>query len=182
MIPFPFQSGGAGLIGQSATGAYATAVSWAPALTSGGWSGYTLRIRLQAAYLLAGSKVRLTVDSTGQPLNMGAMYCQVRNMAGDLYDFETTPIPVTFGGSSTISTGSGSVYVSDDIPLIQTATKDLIISAYFNSTTTMQRTGTVDGLSHFYKSGGNDAATVNATGYAAQTHAVMVTKVEIFQP
>ena len=56
------------------------------------------------------------------------------------------------------------------------------ISAYFNSTTTMQRTGTVTGLSHFYKSGGNDAATVNATGYSAQTHAVMVTKVEIFQP
>ena len=162
-------------------GAYATAVSWAPALTSGGWSGFTIRIRLQAAYLLAGSKVRLTVDSTGQPLNLGAMYCQVRNMAGDLYDFETTPIPVTFGGSGTISTGSGSVYVSDDIPLVQNATKDLIISAYFNSTSTLQRTGAVDGLSHFYKSG-NDAATVNATGYAEQTHAVMVTKVEIFQP
>ena len=174
MILNPYRFGGGG-------GAYATAVSWAPALTSGGWDGYTIRIRLQAAYLLAGSKVRLTVDSTGQPLNMGAMYCQVRNMAGDLYDFETTPIPVTFGGSGTISTGSGSLYVSDDIPLVQNATKDLIISAYFNSTSTLQRTGTVDGLSHFYKSG-NDAAKVNATGYAEQTPAVMVTKVEIFQP
>lgn len=163
-------------------GAYATAVSWVPSLTSGGWSGYTVRIRLVAAQMLAGSKVRLTVDSTGQPLNMGAMYCQVRNMAGDLYDFESAPIAVTFGGSGTIATASGTVYVSDDIPLVQSATKDLIISAYFNSTTTMQRTGTVTGLSHFYKSGGNDAATVNATGYSAQTHAVMVTKVEIFQP
>ena len=135
MILNPYRVGGGG------GGAYATAVSWAPALTSGGWSGYTLRIRLQAAYLLAGSKVRLTVDSTGQPLNMEAMYCQVRNMAGDLYDFETTPIPVTFGGSGTISTGSGSVYVSDDIPLVQNATKDLIISAYFNSTTTCSGPG-----------------------------------------
>ena len=176
MILNPYVFGGGG------GGAYATAVSWAPALTSDGWSGYTLRIRLQAAYLLAGSKVRLTVDSTGQPLNMGAMYCQVRNMAGDLYDFETTPIPVTFGGSGTISTGSGSVYVSDDIPLVQSATKDLIISAYFNSTTTMRRSNSaVTGLSYSYKSG-NDAATVNATGYTTQTRAVMVTKVEIFQP
>ena len=164
-------------------GAWATAQSWTPNQVSSGWAGYNIRVRIAAAQLLAGSKLRLTLDNTGQAINMASCRVQTRNMAGDAYDFSGTPIQVTFGGSPSISSAGG-VFVSDEISLVQSATSDLIIAGYFNSTANLrERSGTTTGWNYYYRSGvGDDTATVDATGYTGTARAIMFPLVEVFQP
>lgn len=162
---------------------WVTAQSWTPDTNSTGWSGYNIRTRINAAQLVPGSKFRITLNNVGIPINMAACRMQTRNMAGDAYDFSTTPVQVLFAGSASISSAGGT-FVSDEINLVQSATSDIVIACYFNSTTTLrEKSGVTTGWNYYFRTGvGDDTATVNATGYSGVSRAIMFPLIEIFQP
>lgn len=160
---------------------WVTAQSWTPDSNDTGWSGYTIRVRIKAAQIVAGSRFRLTLDNGTNPIAMSSQYIQTRNMAGDTYDFSTTPIQVMYAGSPTISSGSGGTFVSDEILLSQTATEDIIISSYFSGATNLRRKNGITGWEYYFKIG-NDSSTVDASGYSGVATAVMFPLVEVFQP
>lgn len=181
-----FLPAGLGLVAPAAGGggggAWVTAQSWSPDTSVSGWSGYNIRVRIQAAQILAGSKFRLTLDNSGFPINMQNCYIETRDMAGDQWDFSTTPVPVTFGGSASISSAGGT-FVSDEIDLVQSATSDIVISAYFNGETTLrERNSALTGWAYYFKAGANEASTPNVSGYSGVARATMFSLVEVFQP
>lgn len=162
-------------------GGWVTATSWTPDKNDSGWGGFTLRVRIAAAQMLAGSKMRITLENGSNPISMAACYIQTRNMSGDLYDFSTTPIQVLYGGSGTVVSGSGGTFLSDDIMLSQDASSDIIIACYFNASTNLRGKDGVTGWSYFYKAG-DDSTTVDASGYSGPfATAVMFPLVEVFQ-
>lgn len=166
----------------SGGGSWVIASQWTPDMTSTGWSGFTLRLRLQDSFVPAGSQVRITIDNTGFPINLAKCYIQTGVNNADQIDFTTTPVQVTFGGSNTIISAGG-VFLSDAIPLVQDGTFSIVVSMYFNSTTTLRRGSGApsQGWLAAFKSG-DDAATVNATGYSLANDSYGVTKLEVFVP
>lgn len=171
------------MIARSAVaGGYVTAQSWTPDTNVTGWNGWNIRVRIQAAQILAGSKFRLTLNSSGVPINLQNCYIQTRNMAGDQWDFSGAPVAVTFSGSPTIASAGG-IFVSDDINLVQSATADIVISSYFNGTTTTRdRAAALTGWTYYFKSGANEAATPDVSGYSGTNRPTMFSLVEVFQP
>ena len=171
------------MIARSAVaGGYVTAQSWTPDTDISGWNGYNIRIRIQAAQILAGSKFRLTLNNVGVPINLQNCYIQTRNMSGDEWDFSAAPVAVTFGGSPTI-VSAGGIFVSDDINLAQSATSDIVISSYFNGVTTLrERNAALTGWAYYFKAGANETATPDVSGYSGVARATMFTLVEVFQP
>lgn len=163
---------------------WVTAAQWTKEAGSGAnWGGFTFRVVVPASALVAGSKIRLTCQSSDTTSSgIGAMYVGTAASSGDDYDFATTPTPVLFSGSAsaTVPTG-GATLVSDATDFVVDASKPLIISTYMPSGRTAQIT-TLAGWVTRYKSG-NDAATINATGYSTSSYAAsLVTKIEVWVP
>lgn len=166
----------------AAAGSWVIASQWTPDMVSTGWSGFTLRLRLQDSFVPAGSQVRITIDSQGQPINMSKCYLQTGVNNADQIDFTAPPIQVAFSGSNSIASAGGT-FVSDPVPLVQDGTFSIVVSLFFNSTTTLRRgsTATSQGWASYFKSG-DDAATVNASGYTLANDSYGVTKLEVFVP
>ena len=162
--------------------AWQIAEQWTPNTTEANWGGTTLRLRVQSSVLLACSQMRITLDSTGLPMNLAGAYVQTRAGAGDLYDYSATPLQFLFGGSAGFTTAGG-VFVSDPLTFAYDGLSDLVFGFAFGgsagSTTLRINTGGATGWSRYYKSG-NDAATVNASGYTGPASTVLgMTKIEI---
>lgn len=177
MIPFPFQAGGLGRA-MAADPTWQTVLNWTPTTNSTGWSGFTVRQRINQSRLVGGSQARLTIDTTGFPLNMSKLYIG-QEAAGGGYDFNATPAQVLFGGSPSIATAGG-VFVSDVVSLSQNANRPIIISAYFNSTTTLRRTPSVATEKYGYIAG-DQANVVDWSGFSESVteQLNLVTKIEI---
>lgn len=135
---------------------WTTVLSWVPTTTSTGWSLYTIRQRIDASRLIAGTELRLTVDSTGLPMELAYLYVGVE-AAGNTFQFDASPEPVLFSGSPAISTAGG-VFPSDVVSLAQDGTKNLILSAYFSGLTTLQRTDSGALTDELYADAGGDHA------------------------
>jgi len=165
-------------------GTWATAAQWTKEAGSGAnWGGFTFRVVVPASALVVGSKIRLTCQSSDTSSSgIGAMYIGAAAASGDDYDFGTTPTQVLFSGSGTVTVPiGGTTLVSDAMDFVVDATKPLIISTYMPLGRTANIT-TLSGWVTRYKTG-NDASTVNATGYSTSSYAAsLVTKIEVLVP
>lgn len=158
--------------------------SWTRAATSTSWVNSTMRQLVPVSAIQSGNYVRIFLynayTSSSMPLNMSKCYIQEAADVGNAYDFLTTPVPVTFnsGETSVVFDNGGGSALSDIIPLTITGTRPLIISCYFNSTTTLVA-GSATNWVNYYKPG-DDAATVDATAYSTAAHnAYLFSRIEI---
>lgn len=152
---------------------------------SAGWSGYTILTVIASAQVsnTGGSKIRVTVDApSASTYVVGAAYIGLAATSGDPYDFESSPGPVqlTWGGSATPTFSAGSVNLSDEIVFSIPASRGLVFAMYSASSSTVRVIAAATGYSSYFKSG-NDASTVNRSGYTDYTSifgAAGVSKVE----
>jgi len=135
------------------------------------WGGATLVQLIPASAIGSGaSKIRLTMNgSTLSPTGILAAYVGHRG-SGDIYDFAATPVQITVGSNGAFTLPQDGSVVSDDITFAYNGTSDLLV-AFAITTNTAQddiRTlfGASVGTSYFFKYGGNDAVTVNKSGYS----------------
>ena len=173
----------------AAGGGWRTIWDWVAVASglNGGWPGYTLRQRAIASALGgAGTKVRTTcMASVGGTL--AKAYVHVAAASGDPYDFDSTPVPLTFDGGSTSATiVNATPKLSDEVSVSFDGTRDLVFSFYFTSVQNIYamdagesvqpgRTHSVEGY-HF----GDDAATVDAASGYTFTLAAFIAKLEVF--
>jgi len=145
--------------------------------------GQTYRQRIPSSDISNAGRpyTRVTFNaSSTEALTLNPIYIGQRADSGDAYDFQATPVELKFSGSSGFAIGAGQTIKSDPAEFMIPTGKDLIISFYTPGDAS--HTGfaqiTKSGWSFYYK-GGNDAATVNATGYnAANGYLINVSLVE----
>jgi len=135
-----------------------------------GWFGYTIRVLIPASELLvSGGPTRITLEaSAGGSCNFGACYVGHGASSGDVYDFESTPVQLTVGGSGNFTILAGATAVSDDIAFTLDETKPLLVAGYFPTNPTVLRYVAYTGMASYYKNA-SDASTQNATGYTTGT-------------
>ena len=153
--------------GDSGGQAFSTSVT-----TNGsGNTGNTIRILLTAANIAQnGTSVAISLkahSSSGATIDNA--YIGQAATSGDAYDFASTPTEILWSGTSGVTLGAGANTESDFVTFTLDSTKDHIISFYL-SAGDIQYGGAVAGYSNYYKSG-NDASTVNATGYTGPSTA-----------
>ncbi len=160
-----------------------TAFVWEPTAYNSGWENYTLRVVMAASAATYGSKFRLTVSAPPDaPLTIGKMYVGRKAPSGDSYDFETTPLPVLFSGAASVTIPAGGFVVSDEVVLELSGLSGLVVSCYFAATPAARiPIGSQAGMSYTYKVG-DDAATVNASGYSTVAGgAALIRRLEVFR-
>jgi hypothetical protein len=108
--------------------------------------------------------LRLTLGYRASDWTFAKIYIGHKAAVGDAYDFEAAPTQVLFSGSAggTVSTGG---LQSDATTFALDETKDLIVAIYHASSTNVPRDSASAGYALYYKAG-DDAATVDATGYS----------------
>lgn len=108
------------------TSTWNAALSYAPAV--GGWSNQTLRMVVRTS--LGGDQLRLHLSNrfATSPAIIGHVTIGTQMNGGSTQ--ETTPIDVTFGGSSSLTLGPGASVVSDPIPLATAPATRLLVSIY----------------------------------------------------
>lgn len=134
------------------------------------WANFTIRQRIDsAAFLISGTRiqVRFACDGSGT-FTCSKAYIGEAAAAGDAYDFASAPTQLTFSGGSAGFTITGSQTIDcDEVNFTLDRTKNYVISFVSPSSATddfgMAGPGTAN-WSLYYKSG-DDATTVNATGY-----------------
>lgn len=159
--------------------------------TSGGaFANYTIRLVIPAASLTAPSGTptltRLTMrGSAAEQTSIGAAYIGHKASSGDAYDFASTPVQIKVATSGSFILGILTDVASDDAAFVWDKTSDIVISFYIANDTgkdTIRRINAGISGSLYVKSG-NDASTVNATGYAASgsnpTTLAIVSKIEM---
>lgn len=157
-----------------------------PAGNNGGWNGFTLRVRVNAAALAngGGSKVRVTLKAgSSAGFTLDACYIGAGASVGDNYDFESTPTQLTFnGGNAGVTVTTGNSIVSDEIPYTLDASKNVIVSMHFSATSAVGIDGAATNWQGYFKSAVSEAGTVNVTGYSAGSGNVSycVSKIESF--
>lgn len=167
----------------SRAGIWTTTGLWGADLSSTGWDGFTLRNRIHSTVLPTGSKIRLTFTAAASGgFSIDAAYVQFRNTAGDLYDFTTTPIAITFSGLSNVTVTAGNEVVTDEITIAIDGTKDIVVAVHFDATSSIASLSNpllVSWMEGYYKAA-DDAATVDASGYTSGEFEYLITKVEVF--
>jgi hypothetical protein len=148
-----------------------TAASATLDTNSGGWSGYTIRVVASTTAASNGKtyiRVRFNA-STAESLVVTNAYIGAKATSGDQYDFDTSAVQLTFDGGSTNKTisSSQSAY-SDWVALSLPAGRDVVIAFYEASTVSLRaKSGKETGWLSFYRTlTGDDASTVNASGYS----------------
>lgn len=158
-----------------------TATSWDPLTGSNesGWGGYTARIRVAAAELLAGPYLRMTLSASSAE-KASVTECYVQTKGAGPFDFSASPVAVKVAGSTSFEVPASGSVVTDVIALPIDAEADLVIAVAFGVGTSVRYKAGVSGWSSAYKVG-NDAATVivGANYSGAQVKAILVSKIEI---
>lgn len=149
---------------------------------STGYSGYTIRCVYDPGATKNATKVRISFKSANSGgVVMGEAYVGKQAASGDAYDFATTPTPITWnGGSTTCTIPANTSQQSDEVNFAITSGDKLVFSFYFSGASSLrifQDPGTSDICR--YKLG-NDAATVDATGYTPDTLMESLNLVEIY--
>ena len=154
------------------------------------WGGATLVQLIPAASLGgAADKLKLTLQgSTLAPTGVLSAHVGHRG-TGDSYDFAAAPVALTVGGMGTFELAQSGSAITDEITFAYTGTSDLLVAFAFTTNTAKDDIRTLfsgNGCSYWYKYGGNDAATVNKTGYTAAgsnpNALAIISKVEVERP
>jgi len=144
-------------------------------LNSNDWNGYTFvqSIPASAMTLPSGSiiKVRFRLQSsTTETRTVTNAYIEHRAGAGDVYDFNATPVQLLFAGSGSKVIASNSEEWTDWATFAYNKTDDLLFATYCGGGTSsdnLRYSNSVTGCAAYYKSG-NDSSTVNKSGYTLQ--------------
>lgn len=168
------------LLKPDAGGVWSTSISFTPTSSSAGWSGYTVRHRVTTAQIVAtGTKVRVTLRAGSSVMNVGKCYIGLAAASGDPYDYASTPTQIFFGGNPGVSVAANTNVLSDEATFTIDDTTDLILTVYFSGAAAFANRSGQSGWSQYYKSG-DDAVTVNASGYSGgSTEAGVFTLVEV---
>jgi hypothetical protein len=159
------------------------ALSWQAATLDGlttenaSWANYTLRQSILSALIPAAfTQVRFSVrGGIAEGITITNAYIGIRGAGA--YDFAATPTPVLWGGSASKLAAIGTTEMCDPVTLTRAAGEDIVIAFFMgagtgaNDTFFFFGTGSARNYSAKYKSGGNDAATLVASGYSATSSA-----------
>jgi len=141
--------------------------------TNVNWNGYNLRIVIDGASIQASaSTVKLWLSrSNNTTWEFTDCFIGKQASSGDPYDFDGTPVRVTFNGSNTATVSSNN-FESDIIEFNVDAGDSIVISFYFDGVTYDDIPHTADGavsdVTSYYKSGSNESSTSDVSGYSSQ--------------
>ena len=129
----------------------------------------THRVRLASSRLPVMEQFTITMKAaTSFPLAINAMTIGYRNMAGGIYEFETTPQTVTFGGNASGAASAGELLTTDTISLPVAGDKDLIVAMHVSSAAvTYASFGYQRSMETGYRTGINDVSGLSGSGYSA---------------
>lgn len=150
-----------------------------------GFTNHTVRQWLsEALFGSNGTHVRLTLTA---PTNANVFVTALRighaATSGDAYDFAATPTQMLIGGLDFVLIESGDVVTTDIVAFNFDQTKNLIAAIYATTNTLRTKASLGGNYAFYYKSGSDDTATVNATGYSASAGSLAtISKVEVFGP
>jgi hypothetical protein len=156
--------------------------------TSSGWNGYTLRQIIPASAMAAGSRVRVQLYNAGTAGTQAVIskaYFGKQAASGDPYDFDTTPEQMFFGGNPGTTILPAMPQYTDG--LVTPITADAyVLAVYFSNSgasAVAHFTTGATGFADYYKIG-DDATTVNASGYTlgANNRSLLLGRVEVWQP
>jgi len=145
---------------------------------------YTIRTVMAAVqFSNSGNQLRLTLQAGSGSLGGTKVYFGEQASSGNDYDFAGPPTQITFdgGNASTGTLGPNATKLSDIIDFDFDHTKNYVFALYSpsNGSTAKMAHANFDSYTKF----GDDAATVNATGYSALSSGndlCIVKKLEIF--
>jgi hypothetical protein len=167
------------------SGAWSVTGTWTPNVNSTGWNGLTLRQVVPVSALAAGSRLRFLIRSSGNAtgFSLAKAYVGLQAGSGDSYDFASTPGQLLFSGNPNATVpGSNASLLSDALNFVQDGTAPLLLSAYFDATSNVGARSALTGWTSYFKAG-DDAATVNATGYSSSANAAnLFAQIEVFSP
>lgn len=123
------------------------------------------------------SRVTFQASTSGLGARINAAYIGKAATSGDLYDFATTPFQLKFGGAAGTIWSPATSVVSDPVEWAPVAGDSVLITMAFGSPNNVARNTTLAGWQSWNK-GGNDAATVNASGYTAGNPAFCISLLE----
>lgn len=150
---------------------------------SGTWGGYTLRQFIPTSGLANGYKVRLTLTAPpGNSVTISAAYLQTSGTTPTIYSYSSTPIPITFSGSSSVTIPAGGSVVTDEIVLTVSTSVALVLGANIQTASNMRYLPSgATGWSAYFTPGAR-ASTVSETGYSVLGSATvaLVSKVEVW--
>lgn len=153
----------------------------------------TVRIQIKASAITAktGSptQTKVTIAASGlESFTVTAAYIGHRASSGDAWDFATTPVQLLVSGSGTFVVPISSSATTDLCNFVWDGTSDIIVSIYCNGGSSSDGLAAYDDgvysgsslyVTHL-KTSGNDAATVNASGYTSYPgYCGGVTKIEM---
>lgn len=185
----PLARGGMPAVAGSAVIGLGGPVGWtvnaqsSPGGSSSGWSGYTIRTRIEAAGLsnIGGSQTRVTFAAgTGGNAVIGAAYIGNAASAGDTYDFEASPTQLLFSGGAGTTVTASTQTTSDGCAFTITAAKPILVAVQFSGATQIGFESIKANWSSFYKAAVSEAATVDVTGYSVEVNALFTCKIETF--
>ncbi len=133
-----------------------------------GWSNTTARYIFPGSDIIGSANhIKIKLTRYTSDWSFSKMYIGEKATSGDAYDFASTPRQVTFSSGQAGGTVTSSGLTSDPIPFRVDKHKDYIISIYFSSYSEPPKKDTAaSGYALYYKEG-DDAATVDASGYSA---------------
>jgi hypothetical protein len=144
---------------------YGTYDSWDD--DSSGWDGYTARQVIPASALdYSGDTIRVSMAYYNADWAFAKCYIGHQADSGDDYDFDGNQVQLLFSTNPGATVSSGGL-TSDEIAFELDSTKNLIVSFYFDDAAkdTIPINDEQTGYAVPYKSGVDDAATTDATGY-----------------
>jgi len=136
-------------------------------------NGLTVRNVIPASAILDSAyDGEITLDLSalaGNAITIGEMWLGHQAAAGDAYDFDSDAVQVFFdGGSAGKTIAAGTTIQADPVTYDLDRTKNLVLAIYYTAANASYDSGGVTGAASYTKSG-NDAATIDATGYVAYT-------------
>ena len=153
--------------------------------SNGGWANYTIRQFINNAALsnVTGTlNYRITFNGgPAEGLKISAAYIGQGADSADPYDFAGTPTQILFGGSAGCTIAANGSIVCDPTAFTLASGKHLVISIFVTndaSYDSFKSKVTLTNWQYYYKAGGNDAATVNTTGYSAGNAAGSISLIE----
>ena len=151
-------------------------------LNTGTLAAFTMRQRVASSVITksAGSATRFNfIASTATSgLTIIKAYVQTAAATGDLWDFASPPVPLTFNGQpGTVIPISGSK-MSDPVAWAPEWGRSLVVSYYCAANSRLRYVNTGQGWTNWYKLG-DDATTVNATGYTLNAPAAGLSQIDM---
>lgn len=149
------------------------------------WNGDTLRQVINASLFLAsGTVMRLALQASSiAGFNVDAMYIGEQASSGDPYDMKASgpaPAQIKVGGSGSFSVAGNTTITTDQLLFTIDEAKTYVITAHFSGSSGDISYTSVAGATMYSKSGVNEAAIADVTGYIGSTSILaLITKVQV---